>query len=153
MTERWAVPAEANLPPASLRGWCSEVTPLGRRAQSVCVWLFIYIKCNLCVCSSMCAFHSPLFPYEFLWLHNQFKYSFLALHNLCIFCVTLCVCIQKYLWMCVFVVECTVLYFQPLPPPPLPVPRPTSAPWRCVGVREYGERNTGRPHSTTWKEF
>lgn len=133
-------------PPASLRGWCSEVTLLGRRALC-CV--------SVCVCGCLpalngkkaCAFFGTcaFYYYLFFWLYIQFKELFL----MCVSVQAVCTLLSR----CMFAVQCTVLYFQPLPPRPLPVPRPTSAPWRCVGVREYGERNTGRPHSTTWKEF
>lgn len=127
-------------PPASLRGWCSEVTLLGRRALC-CV--------SVCVCGCLPALNGKKACALLLFIFSDFTSS----SKNYFWCVFRCrQCVLYYL-LCMFAVQCTVLYFQPLPPRPLPVPRPTSAPWRCVGVREYGERNTGRPHSTTWKEF
>lgn len=67
-------------PPASLRGWCSEVTPLGRRALGMCAWVCACLSALnvMCVC---CFFPLPFFC-EFWWLHIQFKH-----------CLRYCVCV------------------------------------------------------------
>lgn len=132
-------------PPASLRGWCSEVTLLGRRALC-CV--------SVCVCGCLpalngkkaCAFFGTCAFYYYLF--------FVTLHPVQRTISDVCFC-AGCVYFIIPLYVCSAMYCALLPthPRPLPVPRPTSAPWRCVGVREYGERNTGRPHSTTWKEF
>ena len=144
VTERWAVPAEANLPPASLRGWCSEVTPLGRRALDgfvcVCVCLFIDIEYSVCVCvwCSKCVFFALSFLCEFWWLRIQFKYSFRCV------LVSHCVCASK---LCVFECVCvySVMFCALLPTPTSPSP-PCAPPYLSPMEMHRGQGIWGEEH-------
>lgn len=115
----------------------------------VCVFVYLHITCvsaaGACVWFLLLLFVSS----------GDFISSSSTLSCVRLQCTT--VFAHPVMCLCVCVCVCSVMYCVLLPtsttPLPFPVPRPTSAPWRCIGVREYGERNTGRPHSTTWKEF
>lgn len=116
VTECWAVPAEANLPPASLRGWCSEVTPLGRRALGTCVCLFICMENNVCVCcSSECVFLALPFCVssgDFTSSSYTLSGVFTGLYVCSV--VSHCMCTSKSVFVCL---QCNVLCFTCNPSP------------------------------------
>lgn len=166
MTERWAVPAEANLPPASLRGWCSEVTPLGRRALGMCVCVCLSaLNIIVCVCllQQVYVFRSSLLC-EFWWLHIQFKYSFRCVFTIEHVCslVSHCMCASQSVFVCVCL-QCNVLCFTsnpylPLPSlcPALPQPHGDASGSGNMGRGTQGgrtpqlERNSNEPAQSHW---
>ena len=134
--------------------------------------LCVYLGCGclsvlngMCICCSSWVFFALPFCvslFDFTSSSSTFS-CVLLIQNVRLFYPTECLHLNVVFFPPVFFVnlQCNVLCFtsnHKHPPPTscapsLPMPRLTSAPRRFVGVREYGERNTGRPHSTTWKEF